>query len=237
MRRTPSALVPDALAAVTTIALTWPLWHTSGYGLSRDLVFTPRHPWNLDALGMGTAVPRAVPLDAVLALVTSVVDGQVAFRVLVAGVLLLAAAGAHRMLSDLPVVARSVVAVAAVWNPYVVERLALGQWALLAAYAALWWLVPALRRAVAGERAGWLAVVGWVWLGSLTPSGGAMLVLVVLTTAGTALAGAGRRDRRILLLPVVDRGGTVTDMAAAEGLPVTALVTARDLGYPYESGA
>lgn len=41
----------------------------------------------------------------------------------------------------------------------------------------------------------------------------------------------------VLLLPVVDRGGTVTDMAAAEGLPVISLVTARDLGYPFESNA
>lgn len=35
----------------------------------------------------------------------------------------------------------------------------------------------------------------------------------------------------ILLMPVVDRGGTVTAMAAAEGLPVRALVTAADLGF------
>lgn len=38
----------------------------------------------------------------------------------------------------------------------------------------------------------------------------------------------------VLLLPVVDRGGTVTEMAAAHGLPVRALVTAPDLGFPFE---
>lgn len=38
----------------------------------------------------------------------------------------------------------------------------------------------------------------------------------------------------VLLLPVVDRGGTVTAMAAELGLPVRALVTALDLGFPYE---
>jgi orotate phosphoribosyltransferase len=38
----------------------------------------------------------------------------------------------------------------------------------------------------------------------------------------------------ILLLPVVDRGGTVGAMAAARGLVVQALVTAEDLGFPYE---
>jgi len=38
----------------------------------------------------------------------------------------------------------------------------------------------------------------------------------------------------VLLLPVVDRGGTVAAMAAERGLPLQALVTALDLGFPYE---
>jgi orotate phosphoribosyltransferase len=38
----------------------------------------------------------------------------------------------------------------------------------------------------------------------------------------------------VLLLPVVDRGGTVEAMAAEHGLPLKALVTALDLGFGYE---
>lgn len=38
----------------------------------------------------------------------------------------------------------------------------------------------------------------------------------------------------VLLLPVVDRGGTVAAMAAEHGLPLRALVTAPDLGFDYE---
>lgn len=38
----------------------------------------------------------------------------------------------------------------------------------------------------------------------------------------------------VLLMPVVDRGGTVTAMAAEVGIPVHALVTAPDLGFAYE---
>ena len=38
----------------------------------------------------------------------------------------------------------------------------------------------------------------------------------------------------VLLLPVVDRGGTVEAMAAERGLPLRALVTAPDLGFAYE---
>lgn len=38
----------------------------------------------------------------------------------------------------------------------------------------------------------------------------------------------------ILLMPVVDRGGTVAALAADQGLRVLPLVTAPDLGFPYE---
>jgi orotate phosphoribosyltransferase len=41
----------------------------------------------------------------------------------------------------------------------------------------------------------------------------------------------------VLLLPVVDRGGTVTAMAAEKGYEVKALVTALDLGFPFEKDA
>jgi orotate phosphoribosyltransferase len=40
----------------------------------------------------------------------------------------------------------------------------------------------------------------------------------------------------VLLLPVVDRGGTVAAMAAEAGIPFRALVTAPELGFPYEGG-
>jgi orotate phosphoribosyltransferase len=38
----------------------------------------------------------------------------------------------------------------------------------------------------------------------------------------------------VLLLPVVDRGGTVAALAAEHGLALVPLVTALDLGFPYE---
>jgi orotate phosphoribosyltransferase len=39
----------------------------------------------------------------------------------------------------------------------------------------------------------------------------------------------------VLLLPVVDRGGTVGALAAEQGLPLEALVTASDLGFSADS--
>lgn len=41
----------------------------------------------------------------------------------------------------------------------------------------------------------------------------------------------------VLLVPVVDRGGTVAAMAAEAGIALHALVTAPDLGFPYEKDA
>jgi orotate phosphoribosyltransferase len=60
-------------------------------------------------------------------------------------------------------------------------------------------------------------------------------------TRGSSLLEAARvvRDAGalpVLLVAVVDRGGTVEQMAAAEGLAFRAVLTAPDLGFPYESG-
>ena len=41
----------------------------------------------------------------------------------------------------------------------------------------------------------------------------------------------------VLILPVVDRGGTCGEMAAAAGIRFHPLVTAPDLGFPYEKDA
>ena len=66
---------------------------------------------------------------------------------------------------------------------------------------------------------------------------------VVLTedavTRGTSLLEAASvvRDAGadpILIITLVDRGGTCEEMAAGAGIPFKALVTAPDLGFPYE---
>ena len=41
----------------------------------------------------------------------------------------------------------------------------------------------------------------------------------------------------VLVLAVVDRGGTCGAMAAEAGVPFVPLVTAPDLGFPYEKDA
>ena len=55
---------------------------------------------------------------------------------------------------------------------------------------------------------------------------------VSMIEAADVVAEAGAET--VLFLSVVDRGGTITAMAAERGVPFVALVTAPDLGFPYE---
>jgi len=74
--------------------------------------------------------------------------------------------------------------------------------------------------------------------GALDP-GDRVVVTEDTVTRGTSLLEAAHAVVEagavpVLLVAVVDRGGTVADMAAAEGLPFRALLTAPDLGFEYE---
>ncbi len=150
-----------------------------GYALLRDMVFTPRQTWTDDAWGAGPAVPRAVPVDALVAALTTVVDGAVVQRVSLVAALVLAGLGAARLVPG-GRLASCGAATLMVWNPYVAERLLMGHWSLLLGYAALPWLVSALLRLRAGDaRAGW-QVAAWTGLAAVTPGGGLVCLLVLV---------------------------------------------------------
>jgi orotate phosphoribosyltransferase len=74
--------------------------------------------------------------------------------------------------------------------------------------------------------------------GALDP-GDRVVITEDTVTRGTSLLEAAHAVREfgaepVLLVAVVDRGGTVSAMAAEEGLPFKAVLTAPDLGFPYE---
>ncbi len=74
--------------------------------------------------------------------------------------------------------------------------------------------------------------------GALDP-GDRVVVTEDTVTRGTSLLEAAHAVTEagavpVLLVAVVDRGGTCAEMAAAEGLAFRALLTAPDLGFPYE---
>jgi hypothetical protein len=198
-----------------------------GFALRGDMVFVPQQFLLPDAFGLGTAVPRAVPADAVLALLTTLVDGAVVQRLALAGALLLAGVGAARLVPG-PRVAAAAAATLAVWNPYVAERLLLGHWTLLLAYGALPWLAAAALDLRAGRAAAGRRTIGWLAPAALVPGGGLLALLVLLPVV--AWPGGVRPLRRLLVasaawtavnapwwLPaVLHPGGGLSDPRAVE---------------------
>ncbi|MDH4148454.1 MAG: orotate phosphoribosyltransferase, partial [Acidimicrobiia bacterium] len=76
--------------------------------------------------------------------------------------------------------------------------------------------------------------------GALEP-GDRVVVVEDTVTRGSSPLEAARAIRElgaepVLIVPVVDRGGTCAALAAAEGIRFEALVTAEDLGFAYEGG-
>jgi orotate phosphoribosyltransferase len=77
--------------------------------------------------------------------------------------------------------------------------------------------------------------------GALQP-GDKVVVTEDTTSRGTTVAEAVAVVREagaepVLVLALVDRGGTAAGYAAAAGVPFVALVAAPDLGFPYDSGS
>lgn len=145
-----------------------------GYVLTYDMVWVPNLDLDrLEPWGLGSALPRAVPSDAVVALLGSVVPAAVVQRVVLAAVFVLGAVGAARLVPTVPLPARLVAATFYVWNPFVAERLVLGQWPLLLGYAALPWLIGALGT----SRARWGPATLALAAMALTPVGGVLGLL------------------------------------------------------------
>jgi hypothetical protein len=127
-----------------------------GYVLTYDMVFVPRLELGRGLLGLDTAVPRAVPADLLAALATRVVPADLVQKLLLAGVIVGAAAGAARLVPARTPAARAAAAALYAWNPFLYERLVMGHWGLLVSYAALPWVASAaadLRTGSAGAAA------------------------------------------------------------------------------------
>jgi hypothetical protein len=124
-----------------------------GYVLTYDMVFVPRMELLRGLLGLDTAVARAVPADLLVALASRLVPADVVQKLLLAGAMVAAAAGAARLVPTRGLAARAAAAALYAWNPFVYERLVMGHWGLLVSYAALPWAADAavaLRAAGAG---------------------------------------------------------------------------------------
>jgi hypothetical protein len=214
-----SRLVVPVWCALLTLAVLAPAL-APGFVLSFDMVFSPRHFLVPDALGVGTAAPRAVPVDALVALLTPAIPGALLQKLALVAILFLAGLGASRLLPAAPLVVRLVTATAYVWNPYVAERLVIGHWALLVAYAGLPWLV---RCALAARGGGLHALARLVVVSaicSVTPSGGLLAGLVVVVVMCLPSTSWRARGTAALMLVVVNAPWWLPGILARSSLPV-----------------
>lgn len=165
-----------------------------GYLLFYDMVFVPRLGFSLRTLGVDGSVPRAVPNDLLVALLSELGPGWLVQKLLLVGVFVGVGAGvAGFFTTRLGAVAAALVAA---WNPWLGERLAIGHWGFLLGYAVLPWVAraaAACRRGQPRDRAR-LALL----LVLVAATGSTASVLALLLTAAVLLApwrgvvGAGR---------------------------------------------
>src|SRR5215472_16045655 len=98
-----------------------------GYLLSYDMVFVPRPSISAATFGLGGTLPRAVPSDLVATLLARLLPADVVQKLLLLSIFALACAGAAALLAGEHWLARLAAGVFYAWNPFVAERLILGQ--------------------------------------------------------------------------------------------------------------
>ncbi|HYP94867.1 MAG TPA: hypothetical protein VER34_17520 [Mycobacterium sp.] len=190
------SFVAPAYALVLALIVTAPLL-APGYLLLRDAVSTPRSFLSDSALGLSEAAPRALPQDFVVALASGLIDGGVVVKTLLVTGLFLAGWGAARLTAtvvpDAGMAGQFVAATITVWNPYVAERLLQGHWSLLVGYGCLPWVAAAtlrLRTSEAAGRSDVCALVFWIALAGLTPTG--LMLAATVAVACVFASGSGR---------------------------------------------
>lgn len=166
-----------------------------GYLLHYDLVFVPRLALSDRTLGVDGSVPRAVPNDFIVAVLSHLLPGWIVEKALLLAVFVLVGAGVGLLMRSRLGAASA--ALVAAWNPYVAERLAIGHWGYLLGYAGVPFLVAAAAGVRQGEPRARTRLGGWLLLSAATGSTGAVLgliaVLAVLAMPSENRASARRR--------------------------------------------
>jgi hypothetical protein len=176
-----------------------------GFVLSYDMVFVPGPPFSSALLGLAGGPARPVPSDAVVYVASLVVPADILQKLILLSIFLLACSGAAALLAGCwqertgerpPPLACLAAGVYYTWNPYMAERLVMGQWAMLLGYAGLPWVLRSLCTGPVRIGRGRLAL-------ALLPAavgGFAGMVITGLAAAPAALArgaGRGQRARRL----------------------------------------
>ncbi|MCR6032023.1 hypothetical protein GGQ22_11265 [Nocardioides sp. zg-579] len=190
------AWVPRAWSLVLALLLLGPALGP-GLLLTYDMVWVPDLPVRPDVWGVGSGLPRAVPSDAVVAVLDEVVPGALLQKAVLLVALVAGGLGARRLVPERSLAAQLVAVSVYQWNPYVAERLAIGHWPVLVGYAVLPWVLLAGRRwrETGAPPAMLLALAP---LGSLSASAGVATAVALL-----AAAAGRRRTGPVVLLALV----------------------------------
>jgi hypothetical protein len=190
--RSPAAIATGAV----TIVVLGPLLVRGGIALRGDLVFAPDLPWKPAWLGLDGAVPRAVPMDALISVFDDVIPGALLQRVLLVAAFVLGGLGIARLASRFSGLAQVAAVVVYLWNPWVLERLAIGQWPMVLGYGLLPWLVLAAGE-VRDQR-----------------QGGRPATMVLLIGAGICAPSMGLLGALVALLVVMPGRRRIAEVAA-----------------------
>lgn len=186
MRLRSSAPALAATIVISAVVL-GPLLVDGGIALRGDMVFTPDQPWKPAWLGLDGSVPRAVPMDALVSVADEVLPGALLQRVLLITAFTTGGLGMARLARRFHGAAQVAAVVVYLWNPWVHERLAIGQWPTVLGYGLLPWVVLAAARVRDRRPGGWCAVlVLLVLTGVCAPSTGLVGALVAVSVAVTA---------------------------------------------------
>jgi hypothetical protein len=172
-----------------------------GFVLSYDMVFVPAPPFSARLLGFGGQPARAVPSDLVITAAARLLPADLVQKIVLLLIFVLACSGAAALLaasrprSRTPLLACLASGVFYAWNPFVAERLLIGQWALLLGYAGLPWVLREVSTGPTRLRTGRLVL-------ALLPAavgGFAAMTITALAIVPAALArGTGQeRVRRL----------------------------------------
>lgn len=189
-------VVPAVVAAVVALVVLGPALGR-GVVLAYDLAWSPDPRLTPFTLGTSTPAPRAVPSDAAAVVLGRVLGAGSAQALVLWGTLVLAGVGAARLAAllapDLGLVARSAAVVAAIWNPFVLERLVVGQWTVLLGYAVVPHLLVVAARVRSGQAPAWAPAVGLAACGV----GGANTLVIGVLAVGAVLAAPTPRWRAL----------------------------------------
>jgi hypothetical protein len=161
-----------------------------GFLLSYDMVFVPREPFS--AALPGLAPPRAVPSDLVIAAASRALPSDIVQKVVLLSIFVLACSGAAALLDREPLLARLAAGAFYAWNPYVGERLIIGQWALLLGYAGVPWVLRAVLASDLASRRG-AARLGLALLPAVIGGFAAMAITALVVVPAALITKDARR--------------------------------------------